>query len=440
MPDKVFSVTKLTTSIRNNLLSNNPRIENVWIEGEISGWKLYSSGHAYFTLKDASSQINSVIFYVGRSRGLDKEFMRRFIASNGREGALNGIKVQVQGELDLNISRGSYSFKISRLRIAGEGELNAKFEALKAKLEEEGLIKITHPEKARALPKMPRRIGIVTSPSGAVIHDMCNVLTRRFPNIEVRLFPVKVQGDGAKEEIRQGIVYFNTLRDWKADVLIVGRGGGSMEDLWAFNEEIVARAVAESEIPVISAVGHQTDFTICDFVADVRAGTPSIAAELAVPEKAEIIAKLKDFSSRSSQALRRFGEYKAQHLDHLEGRLTGAMKNALSETKLRLDKSAMKLKPSLEYFLLRSESGFTKLKGRIEPGMQRFVERMESRLSRLSAKLALLDPSNPLKRGYSITLGEDGKVLRSSKDVKDGAKLKTRLAEGEVTSIVTSLV
>lgn len=440
MPEKVFSVTKLTTSIRNNLLANNPKLEELWIEGEVSGWKIYSSGHAYFTLKDASSQISAVIFYVGRARGLDKEFKKRVLASNGREGALNGVKIQVKGELDLNISRGQYSFKISQVRIAGEGELNAKFEALKAQLEEEGLIKINHPEKARPLPKMPRRIGIVTSPSGAVIHDMCNVLMRRFPNIEVRLFPVKVQGDGAKEEIRQGIVYFNTLNDWKADVLIVGRGGGSMEDLWAFNEEMVARAVAASEIPVISAVGHQTDFTICDFVADVRAGTPSIAAEIAVPEKAEIVARIEDCSQRAAASLRRAGEYKAQHIDHLEGRLVTSLKNALSSVELRLGRSAMKLRPSLEYFLLQSEGRFTKLRGRLEPEIGRAVERLEARLSRLAAKLTLLDPSNPLKRGYSITVGEDGKVLRSSKDVKEGAKLKTRLGEGEVTSIVTSLV
>lgn len=440
MPDKVFSVTSLTTSIRKNLLLNNPRLEDVWIEGEVSGWKVYSSGHAYFTLKDASSQINSVIFYVGRCRGLDKEFRNRVISSNGREGALNGVKIQVQGELDLNVSRGTYSFKVSRVRIAGEGELNAKFEALKAKLDAEGLLKINNPEKARPLPKMPRRIGIVTSPSGAVIHDMCNVIVRRFPNVEIRLFPVKVQGDGAKEEIRQGIVYFNTRSDWKADVLIVGRGGGSMEDLWAFNEEIVARAVAESAIPVISAVGHQTDFTICDFVADVRAGTPSIAAELAVPEKSKILAKIEDFSSRSTAALRRAGEYKAQHIDHLEGRLSASLKTALSDRGARLGKASMRLRPALEYFLMRSEARLAKLKGRIEPGMTRAIERREARFAGLSAKLSLLDPSNPLKRGYSITLGEDGKVLRSSKDVKEGAKLKTRLGEGEITSIVTSMV
>jgi exodeoxyribonuclease VII large subunit len=440
MPDRVFSVTKLTTSIRNNLLSNNPKLEGVWIEGEVSGWKIYPSGHAYFTLKDASSQINAVIFYVAKSKSLDKEFKKRVVSSNGREGALNGVKIQVRGELDLNISRGQYSFKVSQVRIAGEGELNAKFEALKAQLEEEGLIKITHPEKARPLPKMPRRIGIVTSPAGAVIHDMCNVLTRRFPNIEVRLFPVKVQGDGAKEEIRQGIVYFNTLNDWKADVLIVGRGGGSMEDLWAFNEEIVARAVASSKIPVISAVGHQTDFTICDFVADVRAGTPSIAAELAVPEKAKIVAQIEDLSQRRVAALRRSGEYKAQHLDHLEGRLGSSIKNALSATQLRLRESGMRLRPSLECFVLLSEGRFTKLKGRLEPGICRSIERIDARLSRLSAKLSLLDPSNPLERGYSITIGEDGKVIRSKKDVKEGSTLKTRLGEGEVTSIVTSLV
>ena len=286
--DKVFSVGQLTRSIRNNLLANNAKIRDFWIDGEISGWKPYPSGHIYFTLKDAEAQISAILFSFHQD-GCEAAF-RQAMAQGAA--AVNGLRVQVSGELALNMAQGRYSFTVCRVRLAGLGEKMAQYNALKAQLEKEGLNKLDHSELRRPLPFLPHRIGIVTSSAGAVIHDMCDVLTRRFPNIEIRLFPAKVQGDGAAETIVRGLAYFNGLvesasADGRPDVLIVGRGGGSAEDLWTFNEEVVVRAVAQSAVPIISAVGHESDVTLCDYVADLRAGTPSIAAERAVPATAQ---------------------------------------------------------------------------------------------------------------------------------------------------------
>ena len=412
-PGRVFSVTALTQSIRKNLLSNNAKLANVWIEGEISGNKIYSSGHRYFALKDANATISCVLFAF--NVGNCDEGFRAALRQD--ESSVDGLKVQAQGELDLNMSRGQYSFKVKRLRIAGQGDKMAAFNALKAKLEAEGLNKLDHPNLRRPLPFLPHRIAIVTSPSGAVIHDMCTVLTRRFPNLEIRLFPVKVQGEGAVTEIVGGIEFFNTSA-WVPDVLIVGRGGGSVEDLWAFNEEPVVRAVAASRIPVISAVGHESDTTLCDYVADLRAGTPSIAAERAVPVKAELVARVQELSARLEKAPQQAYESLVQHVDDLSFRIGAHLKEVAAVFERRLQRVAL----------------------RLDPAMASAYQRAESRLKTAAAGLRHLSPYGVLERGYSITLNAaDGRVVRGVEGLAPGARLMTRLADGTATSVVETI-
>ena len=411
-PGRVFSVTALTQSIRKNLFSNNAKLADVWIEGEISGNKIYSSGHRYFALKDANATISCVLFAF-TVRNCDEGFLA---ALKQGESAVNGLKVQAQGELDLNMGRGQYSFTVKRLRIAGVGDKMAAFNALKAKLEAEGLNKLDHPNLRRPLPFLPHRIAIVTSPSGAVIHDMCTVLTRRFPNLEIRLFPVKVQGEGAVTEIVGGIEFFNTSA-WVPDVLIVGRGGGSVEDLWAFNEEPVVRAVAASRIPVISAVGHESDTTLCDYVADLRAGTPSIAAECAVPVKAELVARVQELSARLEKAPQQAYESLAQHVDDLSFRLGAHLKEVSAVFERRLQRVEL----------------------RLNPAMTVAYQRAESRLKTAAAGLRHLSPYGVLERGYSITFDAEGRVVRGVEGLAPGARLTTRLADGTATSVVETI-
>jgi len=411
-PGRVFSVTALTQSIRKNLLSNNAKLANVWIEGEISGNKIYSSGHRYFALKDANATISCVLFAFNVGN-CDEGFRA---ALRQGESSVDGLKVQAQGELDLNMGRGQYSFKVKRLRIAGVGDKMAAFNALKAKLEAEGLNKLDHPNLRRPLPFLPHRIAIVTSPSGAVIHDMCTVLTRRFPNLEIRLFPVKVQGEGAVTEIVGGIEFFNTSA-WVPDVLIVGRGGGSVEDLWAFNEEPVVRAVAGSRIPVISAVGHESDTTLCDYVADLRAGTPSIAAERAVPVKAELVARVQELSARLEKAPQQAYESLVQRIDDLAFRLGAHLKEVSTVFENRLQRMAL----------------------RLEPIISSAYQRAESRLKTAATSLRHLSPYGVLERGYSITLDTEGRVVRGVEGLAPGVRLTTRLADGTATSVVETI-
>ena len=411
-PERIFSVTALTQSIRKNLLSNNAKLADVWIEGEISGNKIYGSGHRYFALKDANATISCVLFAFNVGN-CDEGFLA---ALKQGESSVNGLKVQAQGELDLNMGRGQYSFKVKRLRIAGLGDKMAAFNALKAKLEAEGLNKLDHPNLRRPLPFLPRRIAIVTSPSGAVIHDMCTVITRRFPNVEIRLFPVKVQGEGAVTEIVGGIEFFKTSA-WVPDVLIVGRGGGSVEDLWAFNEEPVVRAVAGSRIPVISAVGHESDTTLCDYVADLRAGTPSIAAERVVPVKADLVARVRDLSARLEKAPQQAYESLVQRVDDLSFRLGAHLKEVSAAFERRLQRVEL----------------------RLNPAMTAVYQRAESRLKTAATSLRHLSPYGVLERGYSITLDAEGRVVRGVEGLASGTRLTTRLVDGTATSVVEAI-
>jgi len=415
--NKIYSVSALTDIIKGLLKP----FDKIFVEGEISGWKVYPSGHAYFTLKDEGAQLSCVMFASALARCKAAPRLK------------DGAKVCLYGRLDVYAPRGSYQMVVLAAKIAGEGDLMAKFNELKEKLQGEGLF---DKARKRPLPFLPLRIAVVTSPAGAVIHDMCTVLTRRFPNLEIRLYPVKVQGPGAKEEIVEGIQFFNRLSaDWKPDVLIVGRGGGSIEDLWAFNEECVVRAVVASRVPVVSAVGHETDFTLCDFAADVRAGTPSIAAEIVVPEKEKLLLRISDAARRLARAPRQAGETFAQRIDHLELRMTTALRNGTTPVSARLDRAAQRLAPALKEAIAAAEHRLARSEPRLLPAMREALAKGLRRLSTAQAKLELLDPGSPLKRGYSLTFDAEGRIVRAAESVKPGDRLTTRLGVGEITSV-----
>ena len=421
---KVWGVSELTNAIRDRL----KEFDKIYVEGEISGWKVYASGHAYFTVKDGEAQLSCVMFSSALARCKAADRLK------------DGAKVCLYGRIDVYAPRGSYQLMVLAAKIAGEGELMARYCELKDRLGKEGLF---DPARKRPLPFLPHRIAIVTSPSGAVIHDMCTVLTRRFPNVEIRLYPVKVQGPGAKEEIVEGIRFFNrpgaegAVADWKPDVLIVGRGGGSIEDLWAFNEECVVRAVAESAVPVVSAVGHETDYTLCDFAADVRAGTPSIAAEMVVPEKEKLVQQVMELAARLKRAPEHAGETFAQRLDHLALRLTSALRDSVVRTERRLALADQHLVPALKDMVVRSERRLALADQRLLPAMEGAFACGERRLVAMSAKLDLLDPSSPLKRGYSLTFDSAGRIVRRADSVKPGDELTTRVGEGQIVSTVS---
>ena len=395
-----FTVSQITAEIGARLKTIGPIV----LSGEISGWKRYPSGHCYFSLKDEAATISSVMFAAD------------YVRTTGKIGEVlkDGSKVELFGSVGVYPNRGNYQFVARSARLVGEGELMRRYLELKAKLESEGLFDRA---RKRPLPSLPRRIAIVTSEAGAVIHDMCTVLTRRFPLLEIRLYPSLVQGAEAPESIIRGIAYFNASAEWKPDLLIVARGGGSFEDLFCFNDEALVRAVAASSVPTISAVGHETDYTLCDFAADVRAGTPSIAAEIAVPVLAELAAQLKDFATRTAAALRGRGEWFAQRVDQLSDSLAASLSMALS----------------------RAENRLVRLEPRLAPALTLRLERERSRLEKASAQLQALSPYAVLDRGYSLTTAADGAVVRDASSLSAGDELTTRFARGTAVSTVRSV-
>ena len=398
---KPYTVSSLTSELKTAL---ETRWSHIYLEAEISGWRLYPSGHAYFTLKDSGAQISAVMFKSSYEACLRKH--------PGIETQLkDGAKVLVYGNVTVYAPRGNYQLVVLAAKLVGEGDLMQQYLELKAKLEAEGLF---DPARKRLLPFMPRRIGLVTSEAGAVIHDMCTVLMRRFPALEIRLYPSLVQGGGAPASIIAGIRYFNSDEDWKADLLIVARGGGSFEDLFCFNDEALVREVAASKIPTISAVGHETDFTLCDFAADKRAGTPSIAAEIAVPCLADLKAQISDCRLRLVSALRGKGEFFAQRVDQLSDAL-GA---------------------SLEIALANSERRLARVTPRLEPALKLYMQRAEARVQKAEAQLRAYSPYGVLERGYSLTTADDGSVVKDASVLKNGDVLTTRFAKGTVSSVV----
>jgi exodeoxyribonuclease VII large subunit len=436
---KVLSVSELTTQVRALL---EKQFGTIWVSGEITNLRAQSSGHIYFTLKDAGAQLSCVLF----SR--EKVSQRELLA--------DGKKVLLQGDVTVYEARGQYQLIVRAVELQGVGALQIAFEKLKAKLAAEGLFA---PERKRALPKFPARIGLVTSPTGAAIRDVLHVVQRRNPALEIILVPARVQGAGAAEEIAEAVKTLNrynveslnrlgaeaagnsTIQRFndstKLDLILITRGGGSLEDLWAFNEEAVARAIFESAIPVMSAVGHEIDFTIADFVADVRAATPSAAAEIIT----EGVFASREFISEAPNLLRRAArrglDSASENFDSLAARLTRLHpRRRLDESLQRLDDLQSGLLRGLKTAARSRSLVFSNVAGRFlraKPSQQ--IKLRREALRQLERRLNSLGPEQVLARGYSITLdAASGKVLRDAAKVKAGQKLKTRLAKGEISS------
>jgi exodeoxyribonuclease VII large subunit len=396
MPDNILTVSTLTKSIK-QLLEDN--YSSIWVEGEISNYINHSSGHRYFTLKDEGAQIKCVI-WKGMSRYLFFE-------------PENGMKVKACGQVTVYEKSGQYQLIISSMQPAGIGALEIAFQQLKMKLEKEGLF---DPDHKKPLPEFPERIGVVTSPTGAAIRDIISIIERRAPWVELVIRPALVQGDGASSDIANAISEFNTYGN--VDLLIVGRGGGSLEDLWPFNEEVVARAIFASEIPVISAVGHQVDFTIADFVADLRAPTPSAAAEMAVPDGVEV----KGYFSETYRRL-----CKAQ-LDNVD----------LGFTRLKTATSRYGLRRPFEIINNRIQK-LDDLEQSFKKTASHMIERFANSLSVKNTRLEAASPKSIMSRGYAYVSSAGGEVLKSYKQIAVSDDIDIRLFEGGLRAKVSKV-
>ena len=416
---KVLTVAELTRQIRGAL---ETKFGAVWVHGEVSNYKLHPSGHQYFTLKDSRAQIACVIF--------------RNTMAPLRQPLVDGMQVQVYGNVSVFEARGQYQLSVQILQPRGLGLLQAKFEALKRKLEAEGLFA---PERKRALPKFPRKIGIVTSPSGAAIRDMLNVLKRRAPWLQILINPARVQGAGAAAEIAVAIRELATPNEnWPLlDLIVVARGGGSMEDLWEFNEEIVARTIVDVGVPIVSAIGHEIDFTICDFVADLRAPTPSAAAELIVPDIIDLLRRIEVFErALTREQLNRMHDA-LQRLDLARDSLRRHIMHKTDNCKRALIQMARTIQahsPLRELMLRRNR--FVDLRRRLAELPQRVLENARHRFREAEGILRVLGPAATLRRGYSITTDELGKLIRSVAAVRPKMKIRTRVSDGEFGSEV----
>ncbi len=414
---QVWKVSELTRRIKGTL---EGAFGSVWVEGEISNLRRPASGHAYFTLKDATSQLRAVMF--------------RSALAGVSLPLKDGLQVRGYGQITVYEAAGDYQIVLRKLEAAGEGELMLRLEALKKKLAAEGLFAL---ERKRPLPALPQHVGVVTSPTGAAIRDILQVLKRRFGNLHVVVAPVRVQGAGAAEEIAAAIDLLNERGG--LDVLIVGRGGGSLEDLWCFNEEIVVRAIVRSRIPVISAVGHEIDWTLSDLAADVRAPTPSAAAEMVVKSKAEL-------ERRVADAARRLGLGAQAAVLAWRNRLDRAARTPILRDPLQVVRQRQQTVDYLGVRLHNALAGLPQLvRQRAETSAHRMELAMRLRLAESSralqhaqAQLRLLNPKAVLTRGYSLTRLPDGRLLRAASEVQPGMILKTELAAGAVLSTVTA--
>lgn len=409
--ERPVSVFEFTSRLKRFL---EQQFESVFIEGEVSNLRPAASGHVYFVLKDSRATISCVLWAADAAR-LTRPLQ-------------DGETVEIRGRVSLYEPRGQYQVIVHSVRPAGLGRLFLAFQELKLRLEAEGLF---DPERKRRIPRFPKSVGVVTSPSGAAIRDILQILARRAPHLWVFIWPVRVQGDGAAAEIAHAIAGMNKLAI--ADVLIAGRGGGSIEDLWPFNEEIVARAIASSRIPVISAVGHEIDFTIADFAADLRAPTPSAAAELVVCNTTEMIRELHHFRSRLNAAVRRQIEF-LRGVSHLRARLDASVRPRIGLMRSHIqrftDCHALK-RP------LQRVNEYRQRLDDVQPGLERRVRQRHrdatARLHRLQAQLSALDPRAILSRGYSITFHpESGAIVRKETDAAPGQALRVLLSEGRI--------
>ena len=424
----IISVADLNRRAREFIETGFPLL---WVAGEISNFTRAASGHCYFSLKDASAQVRCVFF---RHKAALVDWKPE-----------NGMQVEVRALPTLYEARGDFQLTVENMRRSGLGALFEAFERLKRKLEQEGLF---DPARRKPVPQFPRCVGVVTSPKAAALRDVLTTLARRMPGIRVVLYPTPVQGEGAGEKIAQAIRIASARAE--ADVLIVCRGGGSVEDLWAFNEEVVARAIVDSAMPVVSGVGHETDFTIADFVADARAPTPTAAAELVSPNRAELLARLGVLGARLVRDIDRALGTRMQHLDylgkrmvhpgerigaelrhmgHLANRLRSATSHALDAVKWNLSGLARRLRDGLPDIDAHSASQ-RDLRLRLQHGQARLLEQHEARLGRMQANLDHLNPQAVLERGYSIVAKLGGQIVRSSQQVAAGEVLRLTFARG----------
>ncbi len=434
---QVYRVAELTRVIKTVLEAG---VGWVWVEGELSNVRRPQSGHYYFTLKDEAAQLRGVLFR-GNQQGLRGELQ-------------DGQKVRVYGQLTVYERSGDYQLIVRQLEDAGKGSLQAQFEALKARLQLEGLFDAA---RKRPLPLLPRHVGIVTSPTGAALRDILTVVGRRFPNLHIVVAPVRVQGDGAAAEIAAALDLLNARGG--LDVVIVGRGGGSMEDLWCFNAEAVVRAVVRSRLPVISAVGHEIDFTLCDFAADMRAPTPSAAAELVVNRKDAFEQRLTELDrlqrralcAHTQQARARLrvvaGSYvfrepanlvrrHQQALDSLALRMERELTAGLRQGEQRLSGLGLRLEQELRLSLQQGRGRLEDLALRTRHALRLRTERARQGLTGLERQLGALSPLAVLERGYSVTYGPDGRLIRSAGEVRAGWRLRTRVGDGSFDSTV----
>lgn len=394
----ILTVTSLNEYVK-MLLDKDPLLMGVYVKGEISNFVNHRTGHFYFTLKDEGGAVKAVMFKSSNSK-------LKFLPENG-------MKVIVHGRVSGFVRGGDYQLYADDIEPDGIGSLYIRYEQLKKKLEAEGLF---NPARKKPLPKIPSKVGIITSPTGAAVRDMINVTGRRFPFAEIILYPTLVQGDGAPEQLVRAIKYFNETKC--VDVIIIGRGGGSIEDLWAFNDEELARTVAASAIPVISAVGHETDFTICDFAADRRAPTPSAAAELAVPETGELKRKFLNVVSRMELSLTKKTEQARRRFD------AAAKSRVMTSPKYMIDDKRMAV---------------ISLSDRMDSAFGILLEKKRSLFAQKTAKLEALNPMSVISRGYSAVFLGDGTLVKSVSQVKEGDEFSFRTGDGEVGGKVTSI-
>jgi exodeoxyribonuclease VII large subunit len=436
---RTFTVTELNAQIRGLL---GDQFDDIWVAGEVSGCRTVASGHCYFTLKDKESQIRCACFRA----------TLRYLKFKPQD----GMAILARGHIDVFEARGEYQLLVEVIEPQGHGALQFAFEQLKRKLTAEGLFEAS---RKRAIPVLPRRIGLVTSPSGAVIRDMLQILERRFPGLHLRLYPVLVQGEGSVEAVCRALEYFSRV-EW-AEVVIVARGGGSLEDLWTFNEESVARAIAMSPVPVISAVGHETDFTIADFVADLRAPTPSAAAELVIRPRSDLLDQVAAGEQKVLQSARYRIAMSTRRL-HQQGmeRITSTLHRSIGRRQQRVDELIYRVRDRVrdeiasrrrkfDALLVRLRRHdlrlrFAEARRRIETARASLEHRTRLRMTRshgrldpLVAHLTQLSPLKILDRGYAIVTNHDGAIVKVAGQAPAGSNVGIRLAQGRLTAEVT---
>ena len=392
---RIFSVSEINKYIK-MLFDGDELLNSISIRGEITNFKAHYTGHYYFTLKDESSTIKCVMF----------KGYAQFVKFKPAD----GMKVVINGQISAFERDGVYQIYCKSMSPEGLGDLYLAYEQLKEKLSKEGLFDIS---KKKKIPFLPQRVGVITSRTGAVIRDIINVSTRRYPNVNILIYPAAVQGVNVASTVIEGLKVFNELNN--VDVIIIARGGGSFEDLFGFNDENLARAIYASKIPVVSAVGHETDFTICDFVSDLRAPTPSAAAELVYPEYTEIVSRIEKAKNRTIIAMKNYIERKRQYVERLKAaKLEKVPLDQVNKYRLAIDSMMTKSEATLKYM----------------------IEKYRTRCVKSIAKIDTLSPLKTLTRGYSVVEDEDGKVIKSVNDVSSNQEIKITVTDGKVSAIV----